>query len=341
MTRVVLVDWLGRGGIAQTSESWAMEFDRAGIAVEVLTRSDRELGAGIVPTSGPPERRTAVGSHVALCRFAAERIRLTKPDVVIIQNHVIPALEIPVHRAARTVGARVIFVVHDHRHHEWREGLHLGLGHLIERADRVVAHSRAVAAGIGRADVELLPLPVQLRLVDLPGRSVIDVPDDGLLALQVGILNRSYKGTDTGIAIATAGAEGWSFGFAGVGAPTVPGAQSVDRFLEPGELWATVASSDAVILPYRHATQSGAVALAQVCGTVPVASAVDGVTEQIVHGRTGLLLPPGAGIPVWQDALRTLRDDDVRAELKAGARAAAWANHAEFVAGALALVSPR
>lgn len=341
MTRAVLVDWLGRGGIAQTTESWAVELQAAGVSVEVITRSDRELGSGIVTASGPPEGRTALTSHVALCRFAAAAIRRSRPDVVIIQNHVIPALEIPVHRAARQVGARVIFVVHDHRHHEWREGLHLGLAGLVERADRVVAHSRAVAAGIGRADVDLLPHPVQLRLIDLPGRSVIAPSEGRLLALQVGILNRSYKGTDIGVTIARAGVDGWTFGFAGVGAPTVPGAQSVDRFLEPAELWATVAGSDAVLLPYRHATQSGAVVLAQVCGTVPIASAVDGVAEQIVDGRTGLLLPPGADISIWQAALRSLQDPDRRGEIEAGAREAAWANHAEFVAGVRELVSPR
>ena len=33
MTRALLIDWLGRGGIAQTSESWVLELTMSGVDV--------------------------------------------------------------------------------------------------------------------------------------------------------------------------------------------------------------------------------------------------------------------------------------------------------------------
>lgn len=336
---VVLVDWLGRGGIAQTSESWAIELERAGRSVEVITRSGRELGAGIAVVSRAQESRNALFSHWSLCRYAAERIQTIRPDVVVVQNYVVPMLEGVVHRAARRVGASVVFVVHDHRHHEWREGAHLGLERMVRCADRVVAHSAAVASALGRSDVVVLPLPVQLGLVDLVGVSPIDAVPERLLALQIGILNRAYKGVDLGKALAEHGAPGWAFAFAGVGAPSCRGAQSVDRFLDADELVAAVTCSDAVLLPYRHATQSGAVVLAQACGTAVVASAVDGIVEQVEHGETGLLVPADSEVPAWRDALETLADPATRSRLGEAGRRSAWHRHASFVEGVVALTA--
>ena len=70
-----------------------------------------------------------------------------------------------------------------------------------------------------------------------------------------------------------------------------------------------------VLFPYRFATQSAAVVFAQQLGVVPVASAVGGIAEQIDDGVDGLLLPPDAGLGVWREALATVRaDHDTLAE---------------------------
>jgi glycosyltransferase involved in cell wall biosynthesis len=338
VTKVLLVDWLGRGGIAQTSESWAIELQGAGADVRVVTRTGRELGAGAVPTIGPPEGRNAVLAHASLCRFAARQIRTWLPDVVVVQNYVIPVLEEQVHRAARRVGAKVIVVVHDHRHHEWREGGRLGLRRQLRLADEVVVHSTVVGAGLARRTVRLVPLPVQLGVLAATGSSPLSSADGRLLALQVGVLNRTYKGTDIAVELATRGVDGWSFAFAGVGAPTAPGAQTIDRFLDAGELRAAVEEADALILPYRHATQSGAVVLAQVCGTVPLATAVDGLIEQIEDGVTGLLLPPDAPVVEWRRRLTELGNAPWRTAIEGRARAHAWRQHEQFRAAVTELV---
>jgi glycosyltransferase involved in cell wall biosynthesis len=130
--------------------------------------------------------------------------------------------------------------------------------------------------------------------------------------------------------LAAEGVDGWAFALAGVGAPSYPGAQSVDRFLEPGELVATVRAADAVLLPYRHATQSGAVVLAQALGTVPVVSAVGGIPEQVEDGVSGLLVEPDAGPAAWRERLALLGDDRLRERLAAQAQAAVWRDHEVF-----------
>lgn len=342
MRRILEVDWLGRGGIAQCSEAWAIELEASGHEVCVVTRADRELGARSVAATGPPDQGGAVRSHLALCRYAATYIRKSRPDIVVIQNYVIPAFEELVHHAARSVRAAVVFVIHDHRHHEWREGGHIGLRRQMAQATHLVVHSEAVAQEVvdeRRArTVEVLPLPIPLGIAEASGTSVIRSVKGDLLAAQVGVLNRQYKGTDVVTALAERGVAGWSFAFAGSGAPSCSAAQSVDRFLEGGDLAATVRAADAVLLPYRHSTQSAVIVLSQLCGTVPVASAVDGLTEQIDDGVSGLLVPPGAPIEIWAERLGELANSRERTRIAAAGTAAVWRQHDQFRAGILSII---
>ncbi len=332
----LVVDWLGRGGIAQTAEAWSVELEAAGVEATIITRGGRELdgsGRTLSPAGGGP----APLAHLRLCRFTAQQVRARRPDVVVVQNYVIPPLEEVVHRAAREVGARVVFVLHDDRHHERGEGVHLGLARQLRRADLVVTHSAAVAASVGRDDVITIPHPVPVGMLRERRPNPLRAPSDRPLALHFGVLRRAYKGTDAVVALAAVQPR-WSFAFAGVGAPRVEGCESLDRFLEPAELVAAVQAADAVVLPYRHTTQSGAVVLAQLCGTPPVVSAVDGIVEQVEDGRTGLLVPPGAGVERWRAALDDLSDPKRRRELGRSGRDAVLARHEDFRTGVVRAV---
>lgn len=342
MSRIVAVDWLGRGGIAQCSEAWAIELEATGHKVNVVTRAGRELSAIAGVVTGPTEQGSALRSHMALCRYAASTILELQPDIVVIQNYVIPALEDVVHRAARSVGASVVFVVHDHRHHEWREGGHVGLRRQIARATHVVAHSAVVADGVidkwRRREIEVIPLPVPFAMIDRIGQSVFHQVDDQLLAAQVGVLNRRYKGTDTVISLAERGVPGWTFALAGSGAPSSPAVESVDAFLDAGDLVASVQASDVMLLPYVHATQSAVVVLSQMCGTVAVASAVDGIREQIDDGVTGLLIAPGSSVDVWADKLQELSDRSLRVRMATAGAASVRRQHEQFQAGICSII---
>ena len=346
MSGGVLVDWLGRGGIAQASACWAAELRQAGREVQVVTRGGRELSELVPGVSGAGEGRGQLAAHRAVAEAAARAIRDGRPDVVVVQNYVLPVLEHPVYRAAEGVGARLVVVVHDHRLHTVLAGNRMGLRRNLERADVVAVHSRFVADGVNRITtrpVSVLPLPLHLVMFTPDAGAGARSPseDENLTAVHFGILKRRYKGTSLVTQLAGEGVTGWRFTLAGAGAPaSLRGATTVPRFVEASELMALVGGADAALLPYSIATQSGAVALSQALGTVPVASAVGGIPEQIVDGETGRLVPAGAGPDTWRYVLEDLAADRAGLEtMGKRARAHAWEAHDRFRAEVLSLTA--
>lgn len=333
---VVLVDWLGRGGIAQTTEAWALELGRSGTTVSVVTRPDRELGSGAVPVIAAEARQGRIAAHRAVARAAASLIVETAPSVVVVQNYLLPAFERPVYAAAREIGARVVVVVHDHRLHSRVAGTRSGLRRELQRADAVVAHTHFVADGVtrwaGRKDIIVLPHPAQVGMLEHEAEAPdLGFPGGELVAGHFGVLQRGYKGGSTVEALASCGLEGWSFLAMGRGAPEgAIGLQPFPGYASPGLLCGTMGATDAVLAPYRFATQSGIVVLAHLLGAVPVASAVGGIPEQIEDGIDGILVPPAAPIEIWREALDRLRDEDHRKQSIAAGKARAWREHAEF-----------
>jgi glycosyltransferase involved in cell wall biosynthesis len=65
---------------------------------------------------------------------------------------------------------------------------------------------------------------------------------------------------------------------------------------------------------------------------------VGGLPEQIDDGTTGILLPAGAPVDAWADALRSLDDRDRATQLTGAARAAVERAHAAFAAAVRRLV---
>lgn len=334
---VVVVDWLGRGGIAHCSDSLARVLRGQGEDVKVVTRPGREL-----PSAEPaPLRENRIAAHRAVARHAAAVIRRDRPDTVVVQNYVIPALEWPVYRAAREVGAQLAVVIHDQRLHSRSAGTSVGLTALLRKADTVVAHSRyvgdAVQARTNRP-VVVVPLPIQLGLLDGEHGPVPFDPAESFLAVHFGILHRAYKGTDTVADLARTAPEGWTIAVLGVGAHASGNAVAVDRFVHSNELVGAIESSNATLLPYRWATQSGAVVLAQVLGSVVVATDVGGISEQVQDGYTGKLLPVNAALAVWRRALYELQDDGHREQLACAGRRKVWRDHAAFERAVATLV---
>ena len=356
-SRTLLVDWLGRGGIAQSTEAWAIELGDCSNEVEVVTRPGRELGQGAVSVIASRERRGRIAAHRAVVDAAARRIRDVRPECVIVHNYVLPPLERPVYAAARAVGARLVVVVHDGRLHTWRAGTAVGLARNLRAADVVVTHTEHVAnrvrADVGRRDVVVFPLPVPVGMlwhsrghrpawlddpVGDPADAPVDAPVDARWCGHFGVVHRSYKGTGVVEQLARTGTEGWRFAVIGAGAEPSAGVHAVPGYLDPGDLVAAVSATDATLAPYTYATQSAVVVLAHVLGSVPVATAIGGIPEQVTHGVDGILVEPGADVRAWRDALEALRDEDYRKELAVAGETRAWAEHADFVAGARRLV---
>lgn len=318
---VLLVDWLGRGGIAQTTAAWSRELGRSGIQHTVVTRPGRELtGSHVVPL---PTTGSRLRQHVRVVRSAVRQISHHRPDVVVVQNHVLPPVEIAVDRAARRCGAAVVRVVHDHVLHSRAAGTQLALDRALRSADVVVAHSSFVASNVERRTgrrVSVMPLPSMWSGDADPVHLPAELRGRDPVALQFGVVHRAYKGADTTAGLAAAGVPPWHFALLGVGAARAPGLLAIDRYLGSDELAAAIASSAVSLFPYRHATQSGGVSLAQSLGSVVLAAAVGGIPEQVAHGVDGLLIEAGSDLDDWIRALAELADPERRAELAVNAR---------------------
>jgi glycosyltransferase involved in cell wall biosynthesis len=107
----------------------------------------------------------------------------------------------------------------------------------------------------------------------------------------------------------------------------LPGAQAIDRYLEPGDLQAEIARAACVVAPYLDATQSGVLASAFANGKPVVASRVGGLGDVVHDGANGLLVPPGDAAALARAIGRILDDAPLREALTEGAQA--------FAAGAL------
>lgn len=79
----------------------------------------------------------------------------------------------------------------------------------------------------------------------------------------------------------------------------------VNSWMPDSEMAALVGACRFVVLPYRSATQSGVIPLAYAFGKPAVASNTAGLTEQVIDGKTGLLVPP-CDVPALAAALAAL-----------------------------------
>jgi glycosyltransferase involved in cell wall biosynthesis len=343
---VVIVDWLGRGGIAQCSFAWATELRSLGQAVVVTTRPGRELvddSAPLIgPSRGPRASRGAVArllAHRDVVARSARVIEHVRPQSVVVQGSVVPALETPVVDAAHRVGASLLAVIHNHRPHSPMSGSAFRQHSYLRRADEIVAHSQFVAGSLPDRAARVLPLPAPIATLAACDSESLVGASSRLLAVQFGVLKRRYKGAPVVATLARRGVPEWSFAAIGSGAPAdVDGLGFIDRYVTTAELRATVDASAASLFPYRAASQSAGIVLSQWLGSVPVATAVGGVIEQIDDGRDGLLLPVGAGVEQWVEALARVADDGERAALVAGGSARARRAHEAFRAGVTELV---
>jgi glycosyltransferase involved in cell wall biosynthesis len=84
----------------------------------------------------------------------------------------------------------------------------------------------------------------------------------------------------------------------------LPGVAVENRWVPEGEIGAIIAWSDAVVLPYREASQSGPAAAAIAARRNIVATRVGGLIEQLEHEPLALLCDPEP--TALADALRTL-----------------------------------
>ena len=307
-----------KGGVAAHTTTLAHELADAGHDVTLVSWSHlypallypgEQAVPGGAPDVPPYPRSLRVLSWARPDTWVRTGRRLRDVDVVVVV-HVVPAV-VPAHltllRAAGVGsgrGPRVVVVAHNVLPHE----PHPGAGRLVETllaaADGVIVHSdeqARLAAELGARRVREVDLPPHL-----PGGPREERPEhEGPVRLLALGIVREYKGLDLllealrevdGVTLTVAG-ELW--GEAGrrvrelAADPALAGRVEVHGGYVPADRIAgLMARHDVLALPYRSATASQNVLLAQRHGLPVLATSVGTFRAQVRDGVDGLLVPP-------------------------------------------------
>ena len=264
-------------------------------------------GAELLHGPNPPRCDLPVDTYASLPGFLARlatapfaaprlarRIAALQPDLAVCAQP--GPLDLLMATALRRLDVPMVVLVHDADHHPG-DGLPLQMQlqrALCRRADAVGALCGHVAARL--LEQRLAGTPgralIRLHLPPLPSRTPAKgrAPDGSLHLLCFGRLLR-YKGLDLlAAALARLGPRP-SLVVRVVGSGpesrelallrSIPGVGVENRWVPEQEVGALLAWADAVVLPYREASQSGVAALALAAGRRVVSTRVGGLAEQL------------------------------------------------------------
>lgn len=341
--RILLWYWGRRGGGAQMTLGLATGLARRpGTALALSLSAQAELRAEMdaigVATVRVPTYASAAGFLAGTLRVPVLGRRLVRQAqafradaVVSVMTHLWTPLVAP---SLQRAGIPFFPVVHDALPHpgdpalawDWR------LGRELDAASGALILSDAVAAEVRRRRPALpfARLTLGAHLPDDPGGSPRPA-GAGTRFLMFGRL-RAYKGLDllrdawpllrarhpdaTLRVVGEGDAEALAPGLT-----ALPGVTVEPRWVGEAEISALVAAADAVVLPYREASQSGVIGQAYALGVPVVATPVGGLAEQMRDGVDGVVAA-SLSVTDLADAMARLCDPRVRAGLAEGARAA-------------------
>lgn len=334
MTRILLWYWGRRGGGAQYSLSLARALAQGGLALS-LSRQNELVSA----FRGLPVPRQEISTYTGLPSFAAGFARLPGLGAALrgfAQEQgaevVLSAMTHPwtgfVAPGLARAGLVYVPVIHDAAPHPGDKTFlfNWSLGRELAAARAAVVLSDATAESVARHSpgLKLIRLPIGAHLPH--GVAVSVARFDFLFFGRI----RAYKGLDllrdawpllravnpdaTLRVLGEGDVEACAPGLDGL-----PGVTVERRWVPDAEMAAEIASARALVLPYREASQSGVVPIALALGLPVVATAVGGLTEQVAHERTGLVVPlePEA----LARAMGRMLDPDLRTRLATAARA--------------------
>jgi glycosyltransferase involved in cell wall biosynthesis len=347
--RILLWYWGRRGGGAQFTLGLARALaDRPGIRLTLSVSAQGELldefraiGANIDMTE---TYRTAAGFAMGLARvpgLARRLVALGRQADVVLSGMAHPWTPLVAPALARA-GIAYVPVVHDAAPHpgDLALGWSWRLGRELAAARAAVALSGAVAGALAARAPGLpvirLALPALLAAAPAPATPAPARP--GLRLLFFGRF-RAYKGLDLlrdAFARLHAAHPAATLRVVGEGdaaacAPglaALPGVTLEPRWVAEAEIPALLASSDAVVLPYREASQSGIAPQALAMGIPVVATPVGGLLEQVRPGAGGVLasaVTAAALAEALDSLLRPGALERLRAEAREeGRRTADW-----------------
>ncbi|MFN8525899.1 MAG: glycosyltransferase [Chloroflexota bacterium] len=278
--------------------------------------------------------------------WLAAHISRERPDVVHWQWSFSAHADATFARWLRFRGIASVYTVHNLVPHEaagqqstpWRSPL-------FGRTSAVIVHSersKSLLLGtLGPGSPKVLvaphgpPLPAAFEVGTSEARQRLGLPAGAHIALFAGLIE-PYKGLDTLIeAFAGVAARDPAAFLVVAGRPNHPIEPYRRRLAElglsqqayiearfmPGERLATyLCAADAVVLPYRDTTASGMLMAAWQFGRPVVASAVGDLSELIVEGRSGTLVPPMRANELAQAILRIFEDQPFARRVGEGGR---------------------
>lgn len=86
--------------------------------------------------------------------------------------------------------------------------------------------------------------------------------------------------------------------------------QIVNRWIPEEDVASFFEQARLVVLPYTEATQSGIVPIAYAFGLPVVATDTGGLREQVIHGKTGYLVPPGDPNSMAEACIKLLQEEE-------------------------------
>jgi glycosyltransferase involved in cell wall biosynthesis len=98
-----------------------------------------------------------------------------------------------------------------------------------------------------------------------------------------------------------------------------PNVELIDRYVLPTEVPRLFRRSTAVVLPYTDATQSGVATIALGNARPVIATAVGDLPDAVIHGQTGLIVPPSDAESLADAMQALIRDRALCSSLAAGA----------------------
>jgi len=314
-----------RGGIAIDNDALAQALSQAGHAVTQLSfsrlyprvlfpgRSQYDVTAGVVPARARP----CIDSVNPLSWWrTAQTVARLRPDLVTFQwwhPFFAPCYAAIMARCKRVCPAAArVLISHNTRPHEPLPGQDAALRLVARHCNGVIVHSRSeqdlMTAVAPRAVVRLVDYPLLPTARTLPTREAAQrrLGVSGRVLLFFGYV-RKYKGvdlllqalaqvpTDLAVTLLIAGEcygpwEPYHTLIEKLG--LTDRVRVINRYIPEPEWPDLFAASDALVLPYRTASQSMSIALAYGFGKPVIVSRVGGLAEAVEDGRTGLIAEP-------------------------------------------------
>ena len=305
--KVVLVSLARRGGMVHFVAELGNALASACTTVVVISSSapatyfSRKLSRMVVDTGRNPVGVLAQTLNPFMWYDLLRRLAGLDGDVIHIVG--VHPWNAAVAVLCKLLGRPVVYTVHDPDAHPGAPMMiRVGDWMTTKMADHIVAltrHGRAqlLSKGYSRTAISVIPHPMYTLFRRWRPRAT----KIGRSILCLGRIE-AYKGIDVLVHAFLSirrGLVGWKLIVAGSGhlprsttAVEDASIKVVNRYISDKEVAGLMQHAAIVALPYTSATQSGVLALAQAFGRAVVASAVGGLREMIIPGKTGILVPP-------------------------------------------------